>query len=118
MQVSRKQMLGIVLSLNSSERGSSQHHVRLALYLHAKRQLTVTKLTPWFPCSECPFPQSFHLRMSACRSSGYGNRASLIEVWCQHIQLSQDKVDLYSSLKVINRDIKLMKIFLLLNSSQ
>lgn len=39
MQVSRKQMLGIVLSLNSSERGSSQHqHVRLALYLHAKRQ--------------------------------------------------------------------------------
>lgn len=38
-QVSRKQMLGIVLSLNSSERGSSQHQrVRLALYLHAKRQ--------------------------------------------------------------------------------
>lgn len=38
MQVNRKQMLGIVLSLNSSERDSTQHqHLRLALYLHAKR---------------------------------------------------------------------------------
>lgn len=38
MQVNRKQMLGIVLSLNSLERDSSQHQrVRFALYLHAKR---------------------------------------------------------------------------------
>lgn len=77
LQVNRKQMRRLVHFRNSSERDWSQHRrVRLALFSHATRWQTVTRLTPWFPCSQSPFPHSFHLRTSVCTKPGYGGRAA------------------------------------------
>lgn len=80
LQVKRKQMLRIVLSLNSSESDPGQHScVRFALYLHAKRWWTVAEVTLWIPSSEYPFPHCFHLRTSVCPILAYDRPASFMK---------------------------------------